>query len=134
MKTLMGRGLVVVGLLAGAGVSPASAQIDEPLRFKTTFPFMVGTKMLPAGSYTIGPTRGDDLTVLTVRGEKVSAMLSTENAPLPRTDPKHSEVIFDKSGDHYVLTEVWDESSRQGVERIPSRAERETNTERAHDK
>jgi hypothetical protein len=123
MKTLLARALVIVGVLAG-GATSAIAQIDQPLKFTTTFPFMVGTKMLPAGTYTIEPASLTNLDVLEVRGDHASAVLSTENAVPPRIDPKQSEVIFDRSGDHYVLTEVWDESSRQGAERIPSRAER----------
>jgi hypothetical protein len=133
MKTLIGSGLVVAGLLAVGG-SPASAQIDQSMKFTTTFPFMVGSKMLPAGSYTVGPADGTDLTVLEVRGKGGSAMFSTENASVPRIDPKQDEVIFDKSGDHYVLTEVWDESSRQGAERIPSRGERHESATLVHDK
>jgi hypothetical protein len=132
MKTLIGPGLVVAGLLTVGG-APASAQIDQPMKFTTTFAFMVGSKMLPAGNYTVGPA-GTDPTVLEVRGKGGSAMFTTENASVPRTDPKQSEVIFDKSGDHSVLTEVWDESTRQGAERVPSRTERHEVATLVHDK
>jgi hypothetical protein len=134
MRTLIRNGLVAAGLLATAGVAPAGAQVYDTIKFTTSFPFMVGTKMLPAGSYTVSPVAGIGASVLEVRGRKEGALFATENASLPRTDPKQTEVIFDKSGDHYVLTEVWDEASQQGAERVPSRTERVQQAEQVHDR
>src|SRR4029453_15432182 len=104
-----------------AGVSPASAQIYQQMTFKTTFPFMVGKTLLPAGSYTVGPVSDGTGAVLEIRGARRAAMFLAENAGAPRVDPKESAVLFNRSGDHYVLTEIWDASDREGADLTPPR-------------
>lgn len=120
MKTLFRSVLLAGGLALVAGVSPASAQIYQEMTFKTTFPFMVGKTLLPAGSYTVGPAFDGTGAVLEIRGDRRAAMFLAENAGAPRVDPKESAALFNRSGDHYVLTEIWDASDREGVDLIPA--------------
>jgi hypothetical protein len=121
MKTLVRSVLLAGGLALVAGVSPASAQIYQELTFKTTFPFMVGRTLLPAGSYTVGPVFDGTGSVLEIRGDRHAAIFFGENAGMPRVDPKQSAALFNHSGDHYVLTEIWDAWDREGADIPPQR-------------
>jgi hypothetical protein len=121
MKTLIRNVLLAGGLAFGVGVLPVNAQVYQELTFKTTFPFMVGHTMLPAGSYTVRPVFDGDGSLLKVQGEGGAAVFFGENAGIPRVDPKDSAVMFDHSGDHYVLSEVWDATNQEGAEAIPPR-------------
>ena len=121
MKTFVRGVLLAGGLALLTGISPASAQIYQEMTFKTTFPFMVGTKMLPAGTYTVAPAFDGNGALLEIRGERHAALFFGENAGKPQVDPKQSAALFNRSGDHYVLTEIWDASDREGSDVIPSR-------------
>jgi hypothetical protein len=129
MKTLVRSVLLAGGLAIMVGVSPASAQIFQEMTFKTTFPFMVGRTMLPAGSYTVGPAFDGTGSLLQIRGDRHGAIFFGENAGQPRVDPKQSAALFDRAGDHYVLTEIWDASDREGTDMLPSHGTLPENTE-----
>src|SRR4029453_4791652 len=116
MKTFFRSVLLAGGLALVAGVSPASAQIYQNMTFKTTFPFMVGKALLPAGSYTVGPAFDGTGAVLEIRGPRRAAFFLAENAGAPRVDPKESAALFNRSGDHYAFTEIWDASDLEGPE------------------
>jgi hypothetical protein len=120
MKTLIRSALLAGGLAVVAGVSPASAQIYEGITFTTTFPFSVGQKTLPAGKYTVRPAQDGDGALLQVQGKDGSALFLGENAGNRRGDPEQTAVIFDRSGDHYTLAEVWDGTDQEGTEAIPT--------------
>jgi hypothetical protein len=119
MKTLVRSVLLAGGLAIMVGVSPASAQIYQEMTFKTTFSFMVGKTLLPAGSYTVGPAFDGTGAVLQIRGDRHTALFFGENAGMPRVDPKQSAALFNRYGDHYVLTEIWDASDREGADIVP---------------
>jgi hypothetical protein len=120
MKTLIRSVLLAGGLAFGVSVLPVNAQVYQVVTFKTTFPFMVGHTTLPAGSYTVQPVFDGDGSVLKIQGRGVAAVFFGENAGTPRVDPKGSVVVFDHSGDHYVLSEVWDATNQEGAETIPA--------------
>ena len=90
-------------------------RIYNEFAFKTTFPFMVGRAQMPAGSYTVRPTDTGNGALLEIEGEHQSAVFFGENAGRPAVDPTRSEVTFERSGDHYVLARIWDESTREGA-------------------
>lgn len=117
---------IVCRILLGAGLAlvvaapPASAQVYNEFTFKTTFPFMVGRAEMPAGSYTVRPSETGVGALLEIEGEHHSAVFFGENAGRPAVDPNRSEVTFDRTGDHYVLSRIWDESTHEGAEVIPA--------------
>ncbi len=45
--------VVRMGLLSLLSVMPLSAQIENGVRFRTSFPFYAGNAKMPAGSYKI---------------------------------------------------------------------------------
>src|SRR4029450_4014139 len=96
------------------GVASARAQMSEDVSFTTTFPFTVGHTTLPAGRYTARPAYEGNGSLLEVQGKDGSAIFFGENAARPRSNPNETAVVFDRTGDHYTLAEVWDGSDREG--------------------
>jgi hypothetical protein len=111
------RRLVVLAVLALAtaviGTGSASAQYFnpkgeplEPQELKVTFPFQVGDKILPAGTYTIEQPSAELLVLRDAKGDVVQMPVILRVARLspPLTE---SKVIFDKFGDSYYISEIW---------------------------
>jgi len=121
------RSLVVVGGLAVlVGAAPAGAQVLEEVTFTTSFPFTVDHKTLPAGTYTVRPAYEGDGSLLEIRGRDDAALFSGQNAGTPRVDPHQDAVVFDRTGDQYVLSEIWDGADQEGTDRIPAKRGTET--------
>jgi hypothetical protein len=121
MKTLVRSIVLASGLALVVGVAPARAQVFAPVSFTTTFSFMVGQKILPAGRYTVRLAYEGDGSLLEVQGKDDSAVFFGENAARPRSNPRETAVTFDRTGDRYVLAEIWDGSDQEGAEPIPAR-------------
>ena len=132
MKRLIRSIVVAGGFAALVGVTPASAQIFQEVTFTTSFPFTVGQTTLPAGSYTVRPAYEGDGSVLEIQGRDHSATFVGQNAGKPRVNPDESAVVFDRTGDHYVLAEIWDGSDREGADLIPHHKGGETVKVDAH--
>jgi hypothetical protein len=119
-RAVVNTGALVAGVAAMAtiGAVRADAQVFEPLKFQTTFPFSVAQIDLPAGSYTIRPL---DLhpEVIEISNGSTSKFLIVEPAVSPSRAKPDDEVVFTKQGDRYVLSEIWDGSEQAGVEPIP---------------
>jgi hypothetical protein len=122
----MTNGFKPIALAAAAFVlisaGAANAQLPETMRFKTTFPFMVGSTTLPAGAYTITPLPQDNA-LLQISNGHTSVLLMTEN-DAHRGSSRQDEVTFTRRGDTYVLKDIWDAASGSGVESLPTHAER----------
>jgi hypothetical protein len=111
--------LVATGLvLASAGA--ANAQLVTTMKFRTNFPFMVGSRSMPAGAYTVRPMEGDHSLMEITNGHSSVFMLTEKD--IPKVEPQQDEVIFTRRGDTYVLKEIWDASSSMGAEAIPVHA------------
>jgi hypothetical protein len=118
------RMLMFVPLVGLLGVTAAHAQVTETIQFKTAFPFTVGDTTLPAGHYTIRPANdGTDLSVLEISNGMRSALLLVEpESPRNINQPVKDEVVFNKYGDRYVLSDIWDAADGSGshVEMSPA--------------
>ena len=115
-SSLFRRSILFIGstALMALGASSASAQLPEVLTFRTVFPFVVGNREVPAGSYVIRRV-GDDQFVYVIQGPK-SAILQTNFASQPpEGGATKAEVIFKRYGDTFVMQEVWDPSSATGL-------------------
>jgi len=122
MRSLVRSIVVVVGVLAFAGVRNASAQIIDNVDFTTSFAFTVGNATMPAGSYTIRPD-DDNPQVLILQGKNAAAIFQVDPVTAPQT-PSKTEVVFSRYGKSYVLKNIWIEGSDTGAETIPAEGER----------
>jgi hypothetical protein len=107
MRSRIAFALGVAGLLAlgslYAGQSPA-----EVLKAKIDFPFMVGGKAMPAGTYEI--RKDDAAPVFRIQGAgKTGDVVNiiTELSAEERGNLSSSSLVFDVAGGKYVLSEVW---------------------------
>jgi hypothetical protein len=112
----------------------AQAQIIGNLEADVPFQFHVGNTTLPAGRYMVHELEGSDLTVMQISSVdgKLSALFDVESAQA-RTAPEKSELIFNKYGDSYFLSEMYDEGNVDGSRLSPSRDEKRASKENGAD-
>ena len=115
-------------LIVGGGVV-ANAQIDADTHVKADVPFafVVGHSTLPAGTYEI--RRLDDVNpkVLEIRNmnEHINIVFQTVDAQTPNDEPMNTtELVFDRLGDRYFLSQVWEIGSATGADLPKSRMEK----------
>jgi hypothetical protein len=116
-NALIRTAFIAAGLVL-VNTGAANAQLQETMKFKTTFPFVVSGKTLPAGAYTATPLPGDP-GVLRITNGRNGVILMTEREE-PKVPPRRDEVTFIKRGDTYMLSEIWDAADSVGVEPIPA--------------
>jgi hypothetical protein len=115
----------------------AQGQIVGNLEANIPFQFHVGNTSLPAGRYIIHELEGNDLTVMQISSAdgKQSALFDVESVQA-KTAPGKSELIFNRYGDRYFLSEMFDEGnvggSRLFTSRDEKRAGKESGAEVAH--
>jgi hypothetical protein len=110
--------LILISLL-GIGTLSASAQVIDGLEFNIPFEFTVAEKTFPAGNYIISPLGNYTEGVFALRDQdnKHESAFLAENTE-KATIPQKSELIFDKVGDHYFLSEIFEAGDATG-ERLP---------------
>jgi len=108
----------------------AQAQIIGNLEADVPFQFHVRNTTLPAGRYMIHELEGSDLTVMQISSAdgKLSALFDVESAQA-KTTPEKSELIFNKYGDSYFLSELFDEGNVDGSKLMTSREEKRASKE-----
>jgi hypothetical protein len=124
------------GLLAVLGAATAYAQMPgTALRATIPFDFSVRGKILPAGDYQIRriTDEPDGLLISSVNDKHEHAIFETEAVEAPRIT-KRAEIIFERYGDSYFLSEVFAGGEQTGREAIPSRQERMLRSESARNK
>ena len=107
---------VAITSLVGLAVNTVQAQIEERLRFTTSFSFMVGDTHFAPGNYLIGPADDNNDGVLRITGSRQMAFLTVIPDGLRRDDPKDNELTFEKVGGEYVLTRIYDATENSAVE------------------
>src|SRR5258706_7466395 len=120
--------LLILGLLIAAGGIRANAQAlaEVTIEADVPFAFIVGEQTFPAGKYTL--KRADDTTrgVLEIRNDKGRGTIffDVETAQA-KENPRQTNLVFDKIGDQYFLSEIWASDTNLGY-RLPK-----TNTEKS---
>ncbi len=114
---------VVVLLLAASTSFFAVAQVSAPLEVAVPFPFYVGNKMLPAGSYKIQTNA--DLLLVTVSSDNgkdnATAVLITQ---ISTSAEDRNSVVFDVVGNTHYLSEIY----LQGEEGLQVKASAESHS------
>ena len=116
--------LVVMSCLLGIAEGTARAQIVYPIEADIPFDFTVRQITLPAGHYTV-KRLGSDPEVMEILGAdyRHPYVFLVESAQVSNT-LRRGELIFDRVGDRYFLSEVFEQGTNIGVEVPKSRAER----------
>jgi hypothetical protein len=116
-----------VALLFAAAIYPgkANAQIVGEVQANVPFEFHAGNAKLPAGTYRIRMMEDSDLTVMEISsmdGSKTALFQVQESES--NSTPDHSELIFNKYGDTYFLSELFDEGDPSGSKVMESSLEK----------
>jgi hypothetical protein len=102
--------LVAFVATAVLAVAP-SVFAQDVLTAKIPFPFQVESKTLPAGTYdfTINDGAGTVAVQSSSRSAAAEALIITRLAAQFHPGPNpHSHVVFDKVGNMYILSELWE--------------------------
>jgi len=112
--------------------SKAHAQIVGDLQVNIPFQFHVGNTKLPAGQYVIHMLDGSDLRVMEISSAdgSTSALFEVQDAEANST-PAKSELIFNKYGNRYFLSKLFDEGNPSGSQVLMSRYEKKVSQETA---
>ena len=97
-------------LSLGLGAVAANAQVESDLTIEVNVPhaFVVEKTTLPAGKYTITSAEPNtDLNTMEIRSANghTAVFFETESVQ-PEQTPAKTELVFDKVGDTYFLSEV----------------------------
>ena len=116
----LGKLLLALCLLTVGGGIVANAQISSGVTIQASIPFafVVGDTTLPAGKYDIRVVDGDTLNVLELQSVKggISVMVDTVDAQTNRDQIlNRGDLVFDKIGDKYFLSQVWMAGSASGT-------------------
>jgi hypothetical protein len=121
--------LLTLCILTVGGGSIANAQIgaESHIQADVPFSFVVGNSTLPAGTYEV--RRLDDanpnLLEISSPTERRSVIFNTENAQTRDGQVMNTtELVFDRVGDQYFLSQVWEDGSISGNELPKSRMEK----------
>jgi hypothetical protein len=104
----------------------ASARIEGDLDAEIPFQFHVGTRELPAGKYRIHVLDEASLRIMEITSVdgSTSALFQVEESDA-KSAPAQSELVFNKYGDNYFLSKLYDEGNASGSELIESRYEKQ---------
>ena len=93
----------------------AQAQIVGELEVNIPFQFHAGNAKLPAGSYVLHMLDNSDLSTMEISSAdgSISALFEVQNAEANSAPPR-SELIFNKYGNRYFLTRIFDEGNPDG--------------------
>lgn len=115
-------------LIFATSILPArtQAQIVGNVAADIPFQFHVGNATLPAGKYVIHQLEASDLTTMEISTAdgKQSALFNVASAQA-KTTPEKTELIFNRYGDKYFLSEVFDEGNVDGSKLFESRDEKQ---------
>lgn len=116
---------MALGLLVAFGASKAQAQIVGEIEADIPFQFHAGNAKFPAGKYIIKMLDDSNLEVMEIRSAdgRHAAVFQVRGAQA-ETNPSKTELIFNKYGDQYFLSKMFDEGNKDGNEVLESHYEK----------
>ncbi|HJX89161.1 MAG TPA: hypothetical protein VJ372_01625 [Pyrinomonadaceae bacterium] len=119
--------LLIVATIATFGTSARAQSLDYGFRVNIPFDFVVGSKTLPAGQYSVAralPGSGDlVLQIGSVNGHSRAVPLTIPVNSLNSRD--RASLVFHRFDDQYFLYQVWPSAGNYGREIAKSRTERQ---------
>ena len=124
--------VVASSLLLLSGGTPARAQVVDEIVADIPFGFTVRNTTLPAGEYSIRRPYAASEGLMEIRSMDGHARMAflVESAQIGKV-PGQTELIFDRVGDKYFLSEIFEEGNNIGVELPKSSDERKLEKEGA---
>jgi hypothetical protein len=123
MKT---RALVMAGVMALTAMATTRvAQAQEALVVNVPFDFVAGSQNLPAGEYSVKISQTDARIVLIERKDATAAMFIGTNAVVANAPQSESKLVFNRYGNHYFLSQVWNEGNSRGRQLMKTSREKE---------
>lgn len=121
MKTMVERaftflllGVVILGGTAGAQRAPRTIKADIP------FDFSVGSRVFPAGSYSVVRI---DASLVELRDSRGRLLLNSLTQPVQSsTRPARAKLEFANLDGRHILTQVWQEGEMVGQEILESKS------------
>ena len=100
--------LIAAAVLSVTAISTATAQDTSAAVVHVPFRFVVGSKLLPAGTYRIGPQTTDwsVLVISSMQGDVVAAFATSEAVPNPDPQNQSARVWFNNYYGQYFLRQV----------------------------
>lgn len=127
MKIQFMKTLLILGLLIVAGNVTARAQALSEGTIEADIPhaFMVMDTTLPAGKYTVRRVDDNEPRVLEIRSENghTAVVFEVENTQANQI-PRNAELVFNKIGDQYFLSQIWGPGSDTGYQLPKTKAEK----------
>jgi len=114
--------LATLGLLALLATGSAFGQ--QGMTFDVPFEFRVGTSVMPAGEYKVTQSLNSGLTDIACEACKVDVRVLSHTGG-GNNAPNQSRLVFNKYGDRYFLSSVWQSGTDLGRVLPVSGAERE---------
>lgn len=127
MRKKMLMSLISLSLLVLLGASSARAQVVGEVEAKIPFNFYAGNTRLPAGKYFIKVLDDFNLSVMEISSAngRTSTLFNVRDSQAAANPPK-DELIFDKYGDQYFLSKVYEQGNKYGSAVEKSRYEKRT--------
>jgi hypothetical protein len=123
MKT---RALVMASIMALTAMAMTRvAQAQEALVVNVPFDFTAGNQNLPAGEYSVKVSQSDARIVLIERKDATAAMFVGTNAVDANKIQSESKLVFNRYGDRYFLSQVWNEGNSRGRQLMKTASEKE---------
>jgi len=122
MKKLIISLIVAISLGAASLATTLAAPFTVKIRADIPFDFMVGKRRMPKGEYLIESV-GDSGT-LTIRHAKKGKAVTFNTIRHKPTDSPKSKLVFNRYGDQYFLSRIWDGSSETILKLNKSKTEK----------
>jgi hypothetical protein len=123
MKT---RALVMAGMMALTAMATTRvAQAQQEVAVNIPFDFVAGNTQLPAGEYTVKVSVPTHALILISRKDATMSAFINTNAAVSSAPQTESKLIFNRYGDRYFLSQVWQQGYAQGRQLLKSSREKE---------
>lgn len=117
--------MIMLGYLVAVGAGKAQAQVVGAVEADVPFAFHAGNAKFPAGKYSvkIRDDSNNEIMEITTADGRHSAIFQVRGTQA-KTNPPKTELVFNKYGDTYFLSEVFDEGNKDGSEVLESHYEK----------
>jgi hypothetical protein len=116
--------ITIIALAFATAVASNAAQGGNSIKADIPFDFVVGSKTLAAGEYSIGSFTADGAAMRVSRSDGSNNAIRLSNSIVAPRPKQKSMLTFRRYGNTYFLAEVWVAGSTQGRELLKSKGER----------